>query len=71
MLTQEQTEEINNAFIIFDKDRSGAIDISELKDAMKSLGVFKKKEEIKEVMLKVDKDGSGAIDINEFKSLMA
>ena len=38
-LSEEQCEEIKNAFIIFDKDRSGAIDIKELKDAMKSLGV--------------------------------
>ena len=39
MLSEEQCEEIKNAFIIFDKDNSGAIDIKELKDAMKSLGV--------------------------------
>ena len=46
-LTLEQVEEIENAFILFDKDNSGSIDIHELKDALKALGVFLKREEVK------------------------
>ena len=61
-LTEEQKEEIDNAFIIFDKDKSGSIDVMELKDAMKALGIFLKKDDVKKVMTKVDKDGSGNID---------
>jgi|TARA_B110000285_G_scaffold215544_1_gene262008 hypothetical protein len=71
MLTEEQKEEIDNAFLLFDKDKSGSIDVNELKDAMKALGIFLKKEEVKQKMTKVDKDGSGAIDRDEFMSLMA
>lgn len=71
MLTEEQKEEIDNAFLLFDKDKSGSIDVNELKDAMKALGIFLKKEEVKQKMTKVDKDGSGAIDREEFMSLMA
>ena len=56
---------------MFDKDRSGSIDINELKDAMKALGIFLKKEEVKKTMTKVDQDGSGTIDKIEFLSLMA
>ena len=48
--------------MLFDKDKSGSIDIFELKDALKALGVFLKRDEIKQMMTKVDKDGSGAID---------
>lgn len=70
-LTQEQIEEINNAFLLFDKDKSGSIDIYELKDALKALGIFLKREQIKDMMTKVDKDGSGAIDKYEFTALMA
>ena len=70
-LTQEQVEEIENAFLLFDKDRSGSIDIFELKDALKALGIFMKRDEMKQVMTKVDKDGSGAIDQEEFTALMA
>lgn len=46
-LTVEQIEEIDNAFLLFDKDHSGSIDIHELKDAMKALGVYLKKEEVR------------------------
>ena len=71
ILTEEQKEEIDNAFIIFDKDKSGSIDVVELKDALKALGIFLKKEDVKAVMTKVDKDGSGNIDKDEFMGLMA
>lgn len=71
LLTEEQKEEIDNAFLLFDKDKSGSIDVNELKDAMKALGIFLKKEEVKAKMTKVDKDGSGAIDKEEFMALMA
>uniref|UniRef100_A0A7S3CN97 EF-hand domain-containing protein n=1 Tax=Strombidium rassoulzadegani TaxID=1082188 RepID=A0A7S3CN97_9SPIT len=70
-LTEEQKEEIDNAFLLFDKDKSGSIDVNELKDAMKALGIFLKKEEVRQKMTKVDKDGSGAIDKEEFMALMA
>ena len=38
-LTGEQREEIITAFHLFDKDKSNTIDIHELKDAMKALGI--------------------------------
>ena len=47
LLTEEQKEEIDNAFLLFDKDKSGSIDVNELKDAMKALGIFLKKEEVR------------------------
>ena len=46
-LTLEQKEEIEKAFLLFDKDRSGSIDLFELKDALKALGVFLKRDEVK------------------------
>ena len=70
-LTEEQKEEIDNAFLLFDKDKSGNIDVGELKDAMKALGIHLKKDEVKAQMNKVDKDGSGNIDKQEFTALMA
>ena len=39
-LSGEQKEEIETAFYLFDKDRSHSIDLGELKDAMKALGIF-------------------------------
>ena len=43
-ITEEQKDEIDHAFLLFDKDNSGAIDAKELNDAMKALGIFIKKE---------------------------
>lgn len=38
-LTGEQREEIITAFHLFDQDKSNTIDVNELKDAMKALGI--------------------------------
>ncbi|CDW88157.1 centrin [Stylonychia lemnae] len=69
-LTDEQLEEIKSAFDLFDKDGSGNIDIHELRDAMKALGVYLTKEKVKAVMKAMDTDGSGTVEFEEFKQLM-
>ena len=56
---------------MFDADGSGSIDINELRDVMKALGINLKQEEVKEMMARVDKDGSGCIEMDEFMALMA
>ena len=71
LLTQEQVDEINEAFKLFDKDDSGMIDTEELKDAMRALGFVYDKQKVKALMEQADKDGSGQIDQEEFKALMA
>ena len=70
-LNEQQIEEIYNAFIVFDKDKSGSIDKGELKDALKAMGVHLKKTEVDDLMVEMDKDGSGTIDKDEFINLMA
>ena len=47
-LTEEQKQEIKEAFDLFDTDGSGSIDSKELKVAMRALGFEPKKEEIQE-----------------------
>eukprot|EP01027_Heterolobosea_sp_BB2_P008623 GEZU01012796.1.p1 GENE.GEZU01012796.1~~GEZU01012796.1.p1 ORF type:complete len:200 (-),score=46.76 GEZU01012796.1:163-681(-) len=69
-LTEEQKNEIQEAFDLFDTDGSGTIDAKELKVAMRALGFEPKKEEIKKMIADIDKDGSGTIDFNEFLELM-
>ena len=69
-LTPEQEEEIRSAFNLFDKDGSGNIDIYELRDAMKALGVYLSKDKVKAMMKEVDKDGSGTVEYDEFRDLM-
>ena len=70
-MTTEEVKEIKAAFDLFDKDGSESIDVGELKDAMKALGIHLDKKAVKVLMEKADKDGSGSIDLEEFTSLMA
>lgn len=69
-LTEEQKQEIKEAFDLFDTDGSEKIDAKELKVAMRALGFEPKKEEIKKMISDIDKDGSGTIDFNEFLDMM-
>ena len=49
-LTEEQKQEIKEAFDLFDTDGSGNIDSKELKVAMRALGFEPKREEIKQLI---------------------
>ena len=69
-LTEEQKQEIREAFDLFDTDGSGTIDAKELKVAMRALGFEPKKEEVKKMIADIDKDGDGTIDFNEFLDMM-
>merc|ERR1712166_891513 len=69
-LTEEQKQEIKEAFDLFDTDGSGNIDQKELKVAMRALGFEPKREEIKKMIADVDKDGSGVIEYPEFMDMM-
>jgi len=69
-LTEEQKQEIQEAFDLFDTDGSGSIDAKELKVAMRALGFEPKKEEIQKMIADVDDDGSGSIEFEEFLKMM-
>merc|ERR1712166_1276537 len=69
-LTEEQKQEIKEAFDFFDTDGSATIDAKELKVAMRALGLDAKKDEIRRMINDIDKDGSGTIDFNEFLNMM-
>ena len=69
-LTEDQRQEIREAFDLFDSDGSGAIDAKELKVAMRALGFEPSKQEIRNMIAEADTDGSGMIDFQEFEKLM-
>jgi len=69
-LTDEQKQEIKEAFDLFDTDGSGEIDSKELKVAMRALGFEPKKEEIQKMISDGDDDGSGTIGYEEFLKMM-
>merc|ERR1711977_560225 len=69
-LSEEQLDEIREAFSLFDGDQSGAIDIRELKAAMRALGFEVKNEELKKMVTDIDNDGNGTIEFSEFLMMM-
>merc|ERR1711924_197598 len=69
-LSEEQLDEIREAFSLFDFDASGAIDVRELKAAMRALGLEVKNEELKKMVSDVDNDGNGTIEFVEFLGMM-
>merc|ERR1739845_277237 len=69
-LTDDQLDEIREAFGLFDADASGMIDVRELKAAMRALGFDVKNEELKKMVSDVDNDGNGTIEFGEFLEMM-
>merc|ERR1712159_934768 len=69
-LSEEQLDEIRGAFSLFDSDASGAIDVRELKAAMRALGFEVKNEELKKMVSDIDNDGNGTIEFAEFLQMM-
>merc|ERR1711998_563270 len=69
-LYEEQLDEIREAFSLFDSDASGAIDVRELKAAMRALGFEIKNEELKKMVSDIDNDGNGTIEFQEFLGMM-
>ncbi|TNM98937.1 caltractin [Takifugu rubripes] len=69
-LTEEQNQEIKEAFDLFDTDGTGTLDVKDLKVAMRALGFEPKKEEIKRMIADIDKEGSGTIDYAGFLNMM-
>merc|ERR1712216_597040 len=69
-LSEEQIDEMGEAFSLFDSDASGMIDVRELKAAMRALGFEVKNEELKKMVSDVDNDGNGTIEFGEFLEMM-
>lgn len=69
-LSEEQKQEIREAFDQFDTDGSGSIDAKELKVAMRALGFDVSREEIREMIFKTAGSNVPAIDFNQFMEMM-
>ena len=69
-LSDEQRQEIKEAFELFDTDKTGTIDYHELKVAMRALGFDVKKQEVLAMMRDFDRDGAGQIEYPDFLEIM-
>lgn len=59
---QDTEDELRQAFRVFDRDNSGTINPSELRDVLKTLGEDLTDQEIGEIMNAADTDGDKSID---------
>eukprot|EP01028_Stygiella_incarcerata_P004230 TRINITY_DN1905_c0_g1_i2.p1 TRINITY_DN1905_c0_g1~~TRINITY_DN1905_c0_g1_i2.p1 ORF type:complete len:168 (-),score=68.15 TRINITY_DN1905_c0_g1_i2:261-764(-) len=69
-LTEEQKQEIKEAFELFDTEKTGRIDAHEMKVAMRALGFDVKKEHVLRILEEYDREGTGTIDFNDFLEVM-
>ena len=69
-LSDEQKQEIKEAFDLFDTDKTGTIDYHELKVCMRALGFDVKKKEVLDLMREYDRDGQGQIEYQDFQEIM-
>ena len=65
-LTEDQKQEIKEAFELFDTDKDGKIDYHELKVAMRALGFDLKKAEVLKLLRDNDKTGQGFMNFEDF-----
>ena len=69
-LSDDEVEELRQAFDLFDTDGGGTIDPKELRAAMRSLGLETKNQTVYQMIQDIDKDAKGEIDFDEFMELM-
>ncbi|NXJ70361.1 CETN2 protein, partial [Rostratula benghalensis] len=76
-VTEEQRRELREAFQLFDRDRSGLMDVSDLKArsshtpiTVKALGCELKKEEIKRIISEFSEERSGKLNFMSFLRVM-
>ena len=60
--TDEEVEDLREAFSLFDTDGDGTISLVELGNVMKSLGRTLSRSKLKEMIAIADTDGNGTID---------
>ena len=58
-LTEEQIEEFQETFLLFDKDGDGTITTKELGTVMRTLGQHPTEAELTQMIKEVDADGTG------------
>jgi calmodulin len=64
------TDELKEAFLVFDKQGTGMISVQDLKMSLSTLGEQLSAEEISELTREVDEDGEGMVRIDDIVKLL-
>merc|ERR1712118_142763 len=62
----DTVEEMREAFLVFDRDRSGSVTASELKHVMNNFGETVTDEEVEAMIQQADADGDGELSFDDF-----
>merc|ERR550537_1094921 len=62
----DSIEEMKEAFMVFDRDKSGAVSAAELKHVMCNLGEQVTNEEVEDMIREADVDGDGELSFDDF-----
>lgn len=62
--------ELRDAFDLFDRDKSGAISLSELKQVLIALNFNPTEHLLRKVMKEMDSNRNGSVEFNEFVKVM-
>ena len=68
-LTDEQKQEIKEAFELFDTDKDGYVDYHELKVAMRALGFDLKKAEVLKILRDHDRSNQNLMAFEDFAKI--
>lgn len=69
-LTQDELEELRDAFIEFDKDKDGFITCKDLGNLMRTMGYMPTEMELIELSQKINMNLGGRVDFEDFVELM-
>mmetsp|Transcript_13721 Transcript_13721/g.51170 ORF Transcript_13721/g.51170 Transcript_13721/m.51170 type:complete len:191 (-) Transcript_13721:238-810(-) len=69
-LSEEEMEEIREAFNLFDTEGKGTIDVRELKAGFRALGFVVKKAELRQMLQDIDKETAASVEFNEFVDMV-
>jgi Ca2+-binding EF-hand superfamily protein len=69
-LSDEQLEELREAFGLFDSDNKGALDARELKAAIRAMGFDVKKEQVRKMMQEIGREPSQLVSQEDFFEIM-
>ena len=70
-LSDDQKQELREAFDLFDAEKKGSIDLHELKVLMRALGFQVKKPEVVKMVHEVDPHNEGIVNFDQFMDISA
>jgi centrin-1 len=70
-ISEDELEELKEAFNLFDNEGKGTIDVKDLKTLFLTLGMVIRKRDVKRMMTELDKEGQTTLQIEDILELVS